>query len=79
LQNQAPITSSNLALMGGVSLNAVSVNSTNPAWLTYADTNGYCYGNINLRKGSLRMWFQIRLEQFNHKQRHGSPEPGQVD
>jgi RHS repeat-associated protein len=59
LQGQLPISTNHLALVAGLSQNAVSVNSTNAAWLTYADTNANTlYGNINLRQGSLKVWFK---------------------
>jgi hypothetical protein len=60
LQGQLPLsTSTNLSLVPGLSQNAVSINSTNPAWLTYRDVEtNTLFGNINLRKGSLRVWLK---------------------
>ena len=57
LQGQLPISFTNLALVSGISSNAVSINSNNPAWLTYAEANG-CVANINLRQGSARFWLK---------------------
>src|SRR5262249_48742919 len=59
LQLQSPIASTNLSLVPGLSLNAVSINSANPAKLAYRDAEiGGCYANIVCRKGSLKFWFK---------------------
>jgi hypothetical protein len=55
---QVPLALTNLSSVPGWSLNAVQVDSADPAFLVYRDVEPDAHANVNLRSGTVRFWFK---------------------
>ncbi len=55
---QLPLLAANVVGVSSWSTNAVLIDSTNPAILSYRDVETNGNANINLRRGTIRFWFK---------------------
>ena len=74
-QGQAPLAFTNLQSISSWSSNAMQIDSTNLAMLVYRDIETNGMANINLRSGTVRLWFRPNWD--SNSKRNGTGPQGE--